>query len=256
MKRNLIRQNLWEYVDPGDLRVIDARRRYEHAKDDLEGVDSAVLSADEMTELKDLAWKYVKSDHCKIKNPFALLALLFTLEQGLRVGELCAIKHADITNNGTVHICRMLRDQGTNCRGIIPYAKGYRDRMIPLSDASKGVIEYARHLQNKMGIDSEYLFSRDKDPLPYRAPGRTLTILCRELKLPPRHIHSIRKTVTTVLVDSGCYSPATIAKIMGNSVEVIYKFYYFNREDMQSICNSYTSALSSLYKDPNKPESQ
>lgn len=150
----------------------------------------------------------------------------------------------------------MLRDQGMDCREVVPHVKGYRHRMVPLTESSLKIIKHAHALQERMGISSEFIFSQDGNPLPYRASGRALTIICRELGIPHRHIHCIRKTVITVLVDSKCFSPAAIATMMGNSVEVILKNYYYNREDLGSLCRNYPSALSGLYAESDLPDEQ
>ena len=246
VNKSLISKNLWEYVDVGNLKFIEEARKFQRSSNEIQNVSTEILQPREMQMLKRLAWERVEASNNA--GSIKYLAILFVLNQGLRVGELCAVKYSDLSGD-TLHICRMLRDQGMKCREIIPFTKGYRQRMIPLSEESKKVIQYTRNLQEKLGISSDYIFSTDGNCLPYRTPGRALSILCRDLGIPHRHIHSIRKTVITVLVDSDCYTPATIAKIMGNSVSVILKNYYYNREDMDSICSSYETALEDLYGD-------
>ena len=43
---------------------------------------------------------------------------------------------------------------------------------------------------------------------------------------------------------------ATIARMMGNSVEVILRSYYMNREDIDFMRTNYDAALLGLYQKP------
>lgn len=206
--------------------------------------DEAVFTKEELTDLRNLAWDMYYGE--KLPNKLETLSVLFAIETGLRVSELCALKHCDASGD-FVLIRRMLRDQGTKCREVVPYTKGYRKRKVPLTAEAKRILRIAKEKQDDLGICTEYVFSDNKDALSHKSPGRVLSILCRELGVSHRSIHNLRKTFITALVDSGKYSPAAIAKIAGNSVKVILDNYYFNRLGDEYVSENFSDALSDLY---------
>lgn len=181
--------------------------------------EDEVLSEDEIPIVVD----YLKSDPT-VWN----LGVLLTLQTGLRVGELSALKRedwiGDILKVRRTEV-RMKDQSGKNTVAVKEFTKtesGMRD--IILSDGGK---ETLRRLVNR-NPKGEYLFENSSG---VRIRGNTfnkrLDIVLKNLNLHHRSIHKLRKTYCTMLIDAGCEDSVIMNQLGHASIETSRKYYYF-----------------------------
>ena len=178
-----------------------------------------VYTKDEVAALFSIAWNdYLYSK--KLEHRLAPLAVMFQFLTGLRVGELCAVKHSDI-QNGEIHIVRMLRRDG---REIVEHTKTYDDREVTLTDYAIELIDTARTYQKENGIETEFIFSVCSEPLRYNEINILLRRYCARADIPYRSSHKARKTYISALIDAGI-NINTVRALAGHADE---RTTYFN----------------------------
>lgn len=158
------------------------------------------------------------------------LAILLLFKSGLRIGELCALMPADITdtsisvNKTEVYyldkdgkICYDIKDSTKTPAGI---------RTVILPDRYKWIVDKIRRL-NPFG---EYLFMKNGKRIRQYQIRDRLRYICRLLEIVPKSPHKIRKTYGTKLYDAGSVPKSLMIEQMGHAdVSVLEKHYYYNR---------------------------
>ena len=169
--------------------------------------------------LKDEQEAICKCARYKLSNrPWCATPLLVLLnfQLGLRIGELCAMKWADIEGN-YIHIQRMevlsyhlsegsgqLLSDGYK---VVPYTKSAAgDRRVYLNTTARSILEQIRRINETNGhYDSGYIFLESRKGK--RGTSRTFTkyldSLCECSGVEHKSSHKIRKTYISSLFDQG-----------------------------------------------------
>lgn len=166
-------------------------------------------------------------------------ALLFAIETGVRVGELCAIKWRDVYED-RIHIhSQQLCDKtkGYTDYYYVPYTKNEKGisedgREFPLTDAIEAILTELRDLQQEMGIESEYVFCHENGEwIKTDAYITFLRRLCRSFGFKVTNNHALRMSLNSnVLLPLGI-SVADRAAMLGHSIETNLKFYSFAQKN-------------------------
>ena len=188
--------------------------------------EEQVFTRDEETRIE----KYIAD------NPDMLsLGVALTFCTGLRVGEVAALKWSDYKGDFlsvTRTEIKYIGEHGERIADVRERTKG-RDgrRQVVLNDMAIGVLE---KLKAYMG-DSEWMFTRDGQRIKAVWLSLRITKLCKELGMPHRSFHKIRKTYATKLIDAGV-PEKVVTKQMGHTEILTTKqFYYFNNEQVAEI---------------------
>ena len=191
--------------------------------------------------IKDESQVFAKDEETRIENYIAdnpdvlSLGVALAFVTGLRVGEVAALKWSDYMGD-FLSVSRTeikyIGENGDRIEDVRESTKG-RDghRQVVLSDSAQGILE---KLRAYTGTD-EWMFTRDGQRIKARWLSLKITKLCKELELPHRSFHKIRKTYATKLLDAGI-SEKIIEKQMGHTEILTTKqFYYFNNEQVSEI---------------------
>lgn len=163
------------------------------------------------------------------------LGVALTFCTGLRVGEVAALKWSDYKGDFlsvTRTEIKYIGEHGERIADVRERTKG-RDgrRQVVLNDMAIGILE---KLKAYMG-DSEWMFTRDGQRIKAVWLSLRITKLCKELGMPHRSFHKIRKTYATKLIDAGV-PEKVVTKQMGHTEILTTKqFYYFNNEQVAEI---------------------
>ncbi len=182
-------------------------------------------------------------------------AILFSIETGVRVGEIPVLRWSDITNKG-IHIHRQQRvvkvKGSTKEIYELPYTKNERKhpkggRYFPITDKIANILAEVKTKQDELGIKSEYVFCRedgnwfDKDIYAQR-----LRRLCERMGYSITNNHAFRMSLNSnVFIPLGL--PVTQrAYLLGHSVETNERFYSHMKTDslvdLKDVLNSANQA--------------
>ncbi len=166
-------------------------------------------------------------------------ALLFSIETGVRVGELCSVMWSDVYGD-YIHIHTQQLSDRKN--GKKEYHLDYKTknekgistdgRKYPLTDAIAALLDELRQLQKDMGIRSDFIFCHeDGDWIKKDAYITFLRRLCRSLGFKVHDNHALRKSLNSnVLIPLGI-SAADRAAMLGHSIETNLRYYSFAQKN-------------------------
>ena len=164
-------------------------------------------------------------------------AMLFSIQTGMRVGEICSLKWDDILED-RIHIHSQQLHSITNQE--YTYACWTKDekrrsnggRYFPLTNEIKALLDELKEVQNSLGIHSEYVFCHeDGEWIKKEAYQTSLRRLCRGLGYSITNNHAFRMSLNSnVLIPSGMTS-AMRAELLGHSIMTNEKYYSFARKD-------------------------
>lgn len=139
--------------------------------------------------------------------------ILLTLYTGLRIGEVCALKWEDITDD-TIHI-RKTMQRLKNAEGVtevmmLPPKTASSDRIVPIPAALKEIIGQRRQ-------ESGYVLTRPNGKFTEpRLLQNKFTKLLAECGVEKVNFHTLRHTFATRCVESGV-DIKTLSELLGHS---------------------------------------
>ena len=168
-------------------------------------------------------------------------ALIFSSLTGCRVGELCAVKWADIDEKRRVihfhaqqtvylkkgHIHYIYDNHTKNEKGL-----SQEGRLFPLYDEVYNLLKEIREKQTKYNITSEYIFClRSGDCLTVHNYTKFLRRICQRVGLSVTNNHAFRMGLNSnVLIPCG-FTAVERAEMLGHSVETNLENYSFVKKD-------------------------
>ena len=183
-------------------------------------------------------------DYLKSKPDIYNLGILLTFQTGLRVGELSTLKPQDLFRRIIKIRCTEDKYRDENNKWIVTvkeHAKpdaGNRDLII--STTAQETLDKILAL-NPTG---EYLFEHGGKRIRGNTFNKRLSLICKELNIPHRTMHKIRKTYGTTLIDSDV-DEGFITEQMGHSdISTTKKLYYFSNKTSKNKEKQIENAIS------------
>lgn len=212
-KRGIISMDVEHFFIELDVSDNDFSRKIVNEEDE-------VFYDDEM----DKIMKYTEDDPCQ-KN--VAVALMFVT--GLRVGEVVALKHEDFdgTTFQVKRTATRYRKDGKYFFEISEFPKtpaGYRRVFIPSSQ------QWIIDRMKSFNTSGEYIFvDKNGDAMKTDMIKKRLALICRNVNIPVRSPHKIRKTYASILLDNNV-DQKTITSQMGHTnISCTENFYHRNR---------------------------
>jgi integrase len=182
------------------------------------------------------------------------LAIPLLFQTGLRVGELVALKTSDVVD-GYLYISRMerkistLKEDGTFTKyqyEVVNRVKSLAGiRKILLSPEAMDLIEKIKQANKENGLyDEDYLFLNKNGRIHARAIDYRLRKYCKNIDIPEKSLHKIRKTFISALLETQL-SVEYVSKTVGHEhTGTTYDYYCFNRDTEDEIKKKFYQALS------------
>lgn len=167
------------------------------------------------------------------------LGLMLIFKTGLRIGELCTLKHSDIHEN-SIEINRTETRYKDRDTGEIVFAV----KENPKTDAGKRKVvvknEYVWLLKKikRLYPFGEYVFMRDGEWMKSHVFRNRLYYLCEKLDIIQKSPHNIRKTYGSKLYDSNIPKSVMCNQMGHTDVACLERYYYYNRYDDNEIAES------------------
>lgn len=182
-------------------------------------------------------------------------AMLFAIETGVRVAELCALKWEDIYPD-RIHIhSQQLHEKlyGGKEYYLAPYTKNEKGvsedgRDFPLTKNIRDLLDEIKSLQDELGIESEFIFCHeDGEWIKTDAYLTFLRRLCRSKNLKVTNNHALRMSLNSnVLLPLGV-SVADRAAMLGHSIETNLKHYsYAQKGYLNTVCDMLDESSDSI----------
>lgn len=200
-----------------------------------------VFSDQECKEIADMAWDDFHN-HVKTTYPLSPLALLFQLQTGIRIGELCALKYEDLETPDSIHIQRMVR---RDTKEVVDHTKtDCGDRQVLLTSFAKYLIQTAREYQKALHVQSDYIFSVNNQPLTERCIASLYTKYTKHTDSGiHKPSHTARRTFISSLLDAQM-SINSVRQYAGHSDErTTLQNYVFDRTDKAARLQKFEDAV-------------
>lgn len=185
-------------------------------------------------------------DYLRKENDIRSLGLLLVFQSGLRVGELSALKPADIVKKQLKNSDKVKKyisvtrtevkyrnENGSWVQDVREYPKTEAGiRNVIVSDHAMETVARIRKI-NPFG---EYLFMEHGQRIRGNAFNKKLNRVCKALHINKRTMHKIRKTYGTTLIDNNV-DDALVAEMMGHKdISTTKKYYYYsNKSDSTKV---------------------
>ena len=222
---------------------VDGRRMFR--KEKKKDSQTQVFSVEEVSAIESLIWKDIENPAHSRTHILAPLGVLFMLKTGVRVGEMLAVKHEDISEDGKwIHIQRQYRYEIDE---IAEHTKGVEnDRIVPLPEGARKAIKAVEEKKRALGLpDNGYIFSTTDSPMPYAPIKYLFDKYCRKLDIPVKSSHKARKTYVSTLMD-GKVNLNSIREFVGHTDErTTLNCYCFDRGNKEARLASVEEALKS-----------
>ena len=200
------------------------------------------LSEDEIKLFKEQAVCKYKTGNDRYIYGLPISLIIYT---GLRCGELAALKPCDI------------KGRGLNIRRTEITFKDENEKQVhevkdfPKSDAGFRTIIMSKEALNTIenifmirDVNDEYLFSKRGKRILSKNYGWHLRGVCKELGIPFRSMHKIRKTYGTTLIDNDV-DDSTVVEQMGHSdIKCTKQYYYFSNKSTAKKIEQIDKAIS------------
>ena len=192
--------------------------------------EDIIFSDEQIKIIKEKEREHLKQ-HPKNIRPYAVL---LSIETGMRIGEIPALKWEDISDD-FIHIHRqqlVIKENGKPQRfKIVPYTKNERSkpkggRYFPLTTEIKNILIEIMDFQKKNGIVSEYVFAENEnEPIKKTGLQQHLMNTCSHLGFNITNNHAFRMTLNSnVLIPMGLNTKQR-AELLGHSIRVNEEHY-------------------------------
>ena len=166
-------------------------------------------------------------------NSIRHLGLLFMLFTGVRVGELAVIKLTDFVEEYKLHVQRTISkekdERGRSHRIVSEFPKTeYSDDFVLLSNDAIKVVRQIKRLREQAGETSDWLMAENGDYIADTKFDKTIRKLCRELGIPERSCHKLRKTYCSTLLDSGVNEKLVQEQLRHSDIRTTQNHYHFS----------------------------
>ena len=210
--------------------------------------EEKIFSPDEIEKIK--AEVYKRFTFTKKYNDYYIngYAILFAIETGCRVAEICSLKWSDVRDT-TIWIHTQQSQSADGKWEELPYTKNERllppdarnGREYPITNNIRTILDELKAKQEKLSIESRYVFCHeDGDWIKTTAYQTCLRRLCRHVLGKDCEItnnHAFRMSLNSnVFIPKGL--PVTErARLLGHSVETNLKRYSFaGKGNIDDIC--------------------
>ena len=239
----LILNRIFEYalkqeriISYNPVQCVDLQNYYKNCDSTVKSSDKKIFTAEEIEAIK----VRIKMEMSGKRYDIIGLAMLFSIETGVRVAEIPPLRWSDITEKG-IHIHaqqRMTRIKGRERTfSELSYTKNERlppkgGRFFPITDTIQEILDSVRNMQAGLGISSDFIFCDEMGNwLNKETYSQRLRRMCKRMGYEITNNHAFRMSLNSnVLIPLGI--PVTErAYLLGHSVEINERYYSHMRTE-------------------------
>ena len=197
--------------------------------------EEKAFQPNDIEKIKAELWKRVEKEKYDVNG----YAVLFSIETGVREGEIPSLKWSDIHEN-YVHIHSQQNVDRVDGKKHYYYNESTKDekgqsrggRKFPMTDKIRLILDGIKKKQEDLGIETEWVFAKiTGEWITTAGYTEALFRLCKKLELTKTNNHAFRMALNSyVFVPAGLEAPDR-AKLLGHSVETNLRYYTFSKSD-------------------------
>ena len=151
----------------------------------------------------------------------------------MRIGELTGLKWEDVLESeDCILIRRSEKYDRKEKRYYIDETKTHKQRVFPLSEDSRRVLNQLKKVSIKGGFLGEFVFMNPNGKIHSASIDHCLRYRCKKLCIPEKSIHAIRRTLNSTLKTAGV-SSVVAASLLGHTEEVNNQNYTYDVSEME-----------------------
>ena len=227
-------------INEDPVRMINNKQYLISCDTDIADADEKILSKEEIQGLIDEVER--RRSYCRWGEYYIYgYAMKFSVQAGVRVGEICSLKWSDIDyQRYMIHIHSQQLKKSIDGKEIFYYAPYTKDelgksrggRYFPLTDYLKELLDELKELQKKLQINSEYVFCyKDGSWLNKLYYGKFFRRICKHQGLSVTNNHALRMSLNSNVLIPNNVSVADRAKLLGHSISTNQNHYSYNQKD-------------------------
>ncbi len=230
MEMEYVEKNPFDRINVRSLGLYNTKKK--NSKD-------KVFSKSEAKDINKIAFDdFAEKPYC------VPLAVLFTFQTGMRIGEIVALKWSDIDFDAkTIKVCRFERVQQeytanfetlTTSKHLVIECdtKGeYGERFVDLTDDALYILQLLKDFYQTEGLQSEWLFVNKEGRIHNRAMDLRIRRYCRMAGIKEKSLHKIRSTYISMLRDAGMSFEKIREEVGHKSVLTTANHYFYDTRD-------------------------
>lgn len=187
----------------------------------------------------DMIKKYLLDNNPNVIS----FGIILAMRTGLRVGELCSLTYADVSDH-CLRICktetRHKVEDGKYTREVKDNAKTEAgNRYVLIDDEAMELIAQIKR-RNPNGT---YLFEINGTRCIGQSFTRKLERACNTLRIKPRSMHKCRKTYITTLLNANVPESLIIDQVGHTDIKTSKQFYMYNNKTRNEALQTLSSAI-------------
>lgn len=201
---------------------LGAKDFYRYCTERKRTADTLLVSDTEMVELYERFY----NDHEKKSGYIPTYAVELASLTGMRVGEISGLTWDKIKDSYII-VNQSEKYDRRKKTYFIDDTKNVKERIIPLTEEIRDLLERVRKAEMENGYLCEWVFADEDGRIHAPVISSCSKNKCRQLKITEKGIHAYRRTVNSKMRCAGV--PVTVAaSLLGHSEAVNVKYYTFD----------------------------
>lgn len=211
-----------KYIENDPMQFLASKDFYKYCTESTRSQKEQVINNKDW----ELLQEKFKKDHEKNPNYIPIYAVEFAALTGMRVGEISALTWDCIFDDYFL-INKSEKYNRKTGEYYISKTKTMKDRIFPITDEIRDVLQTVKKIEMQNGYISEFVFSNENGRIHTNVISSCLKNKCRQLGITEKGIHAYRKTLNSKMRLNGV-SAIVAGSLLGNSKEVNDEYYTFD----------------------------
>ena len=226
MRRTFESAVINKVISESPMMGLAAKDFYKYCTEKKKAAAARLISDGDMEKL----YERFREDYRKKPEYIPTYAVEFASLTGMRVGEIAALTW-DCIKDSYIVVKQSEKYNRRTKEYYIDATKNERDRVFPLTEKIKELLNRVKKAEIQNGFICEWVFANEDGRLNAPVISSCAKNKCRQLGINEKGIHAYRRTVNSKMRCAGV--PATVAAaLLGHSEAVNNKYYTFDVTDM------------------------
>ena len=214
-------------ISENPLEFLEAKQFYKYCTETSKPQEKRLVSDNDM----EMLYQRFKEDYQKHPEYIPTYAVHFATLTGMRVGEISALSW-DCIMESYIIINKSEKYNRQTKEYYIDKTKNGKERIFPLTDEIKVLLDMVKRVEMKSGYICEWVFANENGRIHAPIISSCSKNKCRQIGIDEKGIHAFRRTVNSKLRCGGV-SATVAASLLGHTEEVNEHYYTFDVSSIQ-----------------------